>query len=799
MKKKTLLILLIIPFIISLLTFVSVSILRNTVASDISDISWTYQENQGFKISEQPYKLNAKPVYDESLVLAPGNNLVWKVNNLDGSETDCAKIEKIDSSYYLYALKEGECQVICQNERGSVSKYFNAIIYENGAIIVNPILPISGSNIDPIRYFGEYDLTYDEVALDKAKSSPAKFKLEANEIENDNEVFAVNETDNITIDENFNVTINGSGQALIRFYTNSDPFVSAYYEFYIVEDGYNIYSYNDLLMCTNFSSEGKNIVLQTNLESLENVYRKDSSQKFINKKLEGKEDYELFGNYNFSTQRFNFENELKVIESTYNTKFIEDYNSSNKKDSLEPSIKVGLYIQKDIYGNGFSVNGNGLTYPNHGKIAVNGKLTPTNGLDYFFGPLPFVTIGAIDVGSVAKVYAQDNSLMYIAKDNVKINDIKVKNTNEIDNMYNLLYTGTVIDVHGKNVSIKNSILSNGRTVVRGFSSDGLNITNCILKNAAQFLLSVGSDGYNSYQDDKHVDVMYNSLDYSNRLDKLFDYNNPTGVNTIINEILKNPNLSNENELEKVMNTLNDIQDGLDNTNNLINSNNEVIYVDTINLNKVYFANSGVFSIGFETMFNGPYLYNGIPSDVHQFLDIFNSLIPNKIAGTSYPVNILADDNVKFYDWKKIETIDTSILIEENISELIKQLFGKEFELSMEDYFPMKSVLKEEVNKNGYYFNYENEQYINSKVAWFGGGLNLSNTNLVDNNDDELLTVDIAKSILSGKYINPNEYVRLLSKCVVLASGTHPFKFLTNGKVTNVPEEFNKVPQINDLR
>ena len=64
---------------------------------------------------------------------------------------------------------------------------------------------------------------------------------------------------------------------------------------------------------------------------------------------------------------------------------------------------------------------------------------------------------------------------------------------------------------------------------------------------------------------------------------------------------------------------------------------------------------------------------------------------------------------------------------------------------------------------------------------------------------EILDVNLARSVLSGKYINPNEYVTLLARCVLLASGTHPFRFLTNGLVNKTPEEFNNVPHIEDLR
>ena len=48
MKKKTLVILLIIPFVIALLTFVSVVALTNNVGVD-PRIIWNYRENEGFK------------------------------------------------------------------------------------------------------------------------------------------------------------------------------------------------------------------------------------------------------------------------------------------------------------------------------------------------------------------------------------------------------------------------------------------------------------------------------------------------------------------------------------------------------------------------------------------------------------------------------------------------------------------------------------------------------------------------------------------------------------------------------
>ena len=54
MKRKTLVILLIIPFLLGILSFVTVTILTRAVAVDISDISWNYRQNEGFKTNNTP-------------------------------------------------------------------------------------------------------------------------------------------------------------------------------------------------------------------------------------------------------------------------------------------------------------------------------------------------------------------------------------------------------------------------------------------------------------------------------------------------------------------------------------------------------------------------------------------------------------------------------------------------------------------------------------------------------------------------------------------------------------------------
>ena len=119
MKKKTLIILLIIPFVIALLTFVSVIALTNNVGID-PRIIWNYRDSEGFKINGE-YKLEATLEYDQNQLLKPGSDsLVWEFQ----SEVDpnIATINKKDDGYYLETGSQtGEAVIICRTENRRVS------------------------------------------------------------------------------------------------------------------------------------------------------------------------------------------------------------------------------------------------------------------------------------------------------------------------------------------------------------------------------------------------------------------------------------------------------------------------------------------------------------------------------------------------------------------------------------------------------------------------------------------------------------------------------------------------------
>ena len=827
MKKKTLVILLIIPFIIALLTFVSVVALTNNVGVDAT-ISWNYRENEGFKTNSE-YRLEASLSYDENQLLKPGSDkLIWETS---GENADLVKIEERNDGFYLVTGGEtGETRITCCTENRRSSLTMTAHIYENGLVLINPINQSSGTQIDSTRYYGEYDITYDNsLSQSSLVKQEAKIPLEI-EVYSDtgNGAFdLVENSSNIEFDLSTNtIVIKDSGKASITFASSAETYITSTYSFSVVDEGINVYSFNDLMMCTNRSTNGEIAVMQVSLESRENALKKDQNGNYLNEYKQS--NIKLFGNYNFNNQTFDFNDFIYYQDPKLETKFIKQFlESGNLVEDFEYStqMKIGVRVQKDFYGNGFTINMHELAYPVHGYIdSTTGKLTPDRNLDYFYGPLTFVSIGDIENMSVIRAYLCDNVGFLVDHDGITVNDVKLQNSNSIDNMFNLGFTGTVLEVQGKNVTIKNSVIQNGRTCVRAFSTDELLIDNCLLQNAGEFILKLGSNRVNSTDHSKTVNVNYAGSNINIKFEDFYNGSNETSgtADNILTSIFANSG-SNTAEIDASLDTLEDIQNGLDNLNGIVNQDDSVNFDAHITVNDTYFYNSGIYSIAFETAFNGAYLYNGMPSTVRSIASMFG-ITPSDVGGTSYPVELTLSGDTRFYDWKNIEQIDMSALIEENFSTFIRLIIesgaleGSGVDLSVledmtiDDFFPVKAILRDSAISNGYVYR-ETEDgkttyYINRPVAWYGGGYNGSELvdNIVKNESyslGDILNIDFTADILRGTHQLPGELgslVSMLSKCVVMAIGTHSFQFMTNGIVNSgeKPPLFDEVPTYLDL-
>lgn len=799
MKKRTLAILLIIPFIISLLTFVSIKILDNQVAVDILGISWDYQDNEGFQIDDKGYELKATPIIDPNLILANGNNLIWTTKKVHESDEEVAKVEEENGKFYLYALKPGEIEVICQNERGSKSKHFMATIFEDGAMIINPKRKGSGSAISSTKYYGLYDYQNGSKVSSSFEVLSTAYLEDGRKSSNNT---LVEKSDNVSY-ENGKVSLLSSGDAYITL-EEPDYHYRATYSFTVI-DGVNVYSYDDLLNATNRSENGENVVLQVNLESLKNTYQKDSNGQYINKKVEeNKDNTELFGNYDFETQSFSFDEEYYTFPTTYDSTYIDQYNEQTKSNYSKDVI-AGIHLKKNLYGNGFSLNMNGLCYPNYGEVdKFTGKRVPkqkTNDkdtqYDYFFGPRPFVSVGDMVSFPLVTALGQDNSGIYIDRDNVTIDDVKLCNVDEVDNLYNLSYTGSVVDIKGKNVTLKNSILANGKVCVRAYDADKLLIDNCILKNSGEFTLLVGSDKKNTYDSSRRVSEK--DMSYSKFFDDITDEKAET-ANNLLNAFL-NATMNGELKNKDYKSDLELVQKYLDNASGIQNGSS-INYAADMTVKDTFFGRSGVFSVACESLFNGPLLYGGIPSMITSLLSMLNSPLPSKIGGTSYPVHLTLEGDTRFYDWKDIDSIDVSSLIEENISRTLNSMGFGDKNITIDDIFPMKNALKKQAKSQSLTYEKDGKSYLNTAIAYYGGGLNVSRVDnestgtynsYSDPTEVSLLDETIATNTGGG-------YSSLLTDCVLVTIGSHPFRFVTNGKEeSSQPLLYDKVPSSDGLK
>ena len=829
MAKKNLIILLFIPFMIAILGVVTINTTFSFVDNDIIGIEWDYEDTEVFKVSSGLYPLNAKGINQKNYPAGAGNNLVWQVRNQDlFDENVYAEIVHQNGQYFLKTIAPGNIIITCSNEKGNVFRSMNAILYQDGVVVITKEQKASQRNIDQTLYHGEFDL------VNNAKTkSTFKINVRAVPDSEQSKIRLTDCTDNIKVNlETGIVEILKPGKASFTIGCGEGSLATpGTYSFEVVENGVNVYNYNDLLYCTNKSENGEVVVLQTSFESLQNMYEVDSEGKPILEKGEPiiiNKDVQLFGNYNFKKQTFDFENEIYECTTTYNKKFIEQWNeqiaSSDPTQYLSDQIKVALRVQQDFYGNGYTINMHDLTFPS-AKSAQTDEAGNDAGLyelglnDLFRGPRPFYSLGNPDNTPLVTAHGQDNVGIYLDGDNITLNDVKAKNCDFGRLMVNLEYVGTVVETNGDNITIKNSELSNGKHVVRSFSSMNFTIKNSILSNARNFLILTGSNEYISTKDmtDEYTFLQSNGTNekttINNYMKSAFDLENYRGDMTL-NYYL----LGSYTDKELMRKSLMSIQNAFNDPKLL-----EGKLGGSMSIDDCMFSQSGIASIGIDTMFNGSFLYNGTPSFVNllmEGLSSIQSIAGSNLAGMSYPVEVNITGNTKFYDYKTKEQMDISGLITENMSTIASNLpIDKDIldELSIDKIFPMKSYLYSAASSQKATISKEGKTYINVPVAFYGGGLNLSTVNIDTLDNKSKMTgnfeVDLLDSYLNQPGATMEELMKILEtldtanlqklmpvfkglilKCVTVVIGYEPFEFICYKS----DDLYGKTPQASEL-
>lgn len=803
MKKKNLIILLLIPFVITLVGVITINTTFNFIENDMIGIDWSYDEIEGIKLEDKLHKLVASPIYEQGYPPLKEEALVWSVYDSDNHEENkYAKIVNENDNWYLQPLQIGEVKVTCSNKKGNIFKTMTVIIFKEGAIVVQSKIKASQNNIDPNIYYGEYDF---DKSLNKQK---ATFEFEVKTIGDlqINDLQYVNNTpDIIEIDEvNKIVKIKTSGDASFTVKTNNDEMVKPMtYSFKVVKDGVNVYDYNQLLACTNKSINGEIVVLRKSFESVNNLNNTTDNNVVC------------FGNYT-DGKKIDFTSDVYSFETTYNQDYIKAWNefvnSNPSYKKISNRVLAGIRVQKDFYGNGYTINLHNLTFPSSTMDVVdsNGNKTTIPALskdDLYRGPLPFYSLGEHDNMPLIEAFGQDNVGMYVDGSNILINDVNLKNCDFGNLMSNLDYVGTVLETNGNNITIKNSRLSNGKQVVRSFSSTNVSIVNSMLSNARNFLLTIGSNDYIK------ADLL---KEYE------FTLLNDEKITSTINNYLMKSNAGDDTlnafvigsftDKEKMRKAILDIQNAL-NDESLIKD----IYKGSMNIKDTMFYRSGIASIGMDTMFSGPFLESSTPSVVNMLLTGLNvPYIPNHVGGMSYPVELNITGKTKFYDYKEWNNLDITGLINENISSFVddaKEMFGVTDadigDISIDTIFPIKSFLKSSVVTTT---SSDGKVYVNIPIAYYGGGANLSkvtfDTEDLKYDSCKLTVVDLLDKYLSLKGIDLDNInldkldlaviKNVMLKCVTIVTGYEPFKFISVNKQGYLFDEGPRAPQALEL-
>ena len=815
MNKKSLLFLLIIPFVISIFAFLTSTFVIWQAQVDIERIDFSYQQNQAFMLSDGQVKLEASPVYDSRYPLSEGNDLIWKVSEQD-TDSPVAEVRETADGWYLRLLNAGICTVICSNEKGNVSRSFSAVVVgEGGAIVVNPAIPFSQSTISGVDYVGMYDLSYETLAKDSYEKIPSEFPLII-------ETYGLEESARLSVKDAVNCEVDldgktviptGEGEVSFSIVTEMErpDLIPGSYSFTSV-DGVNIYSYEDLMMATNYSNQGEVAVMRVNLESFDNTYEaeeesgelvlKNSSTRLFGRLAEGTNGS--------SIPQYLFQQDVYRFTTTYNHEFLDQYNREIARPEYgrqyaSTDIVVGVRIQKDFYGNGFTVNADNLAKPSLTTTTevdgVESVIYTLSDDDLFRGPRIFVSLGTpktqaenINPGKefpIFALYGQDNIGFYVDGDDIHLEDVNLKNvTTSAGNFMNFRYAGTVLEFAGDRNSISNSIVQNGRNVIRSFSSMDLSIDNCLIQNGMEFLLRLGSnegnkvdgerrmvywDGSQNKQRITGVETYLSGLDMSRPSgwknymgDSMLSYGiiNNTQTMEFVSTVLPNVNPSmippsyTREELEQGVAT---VAEALTNTEGILGEDGIVLdsgWGGSCVVKDTFFYSCGLSPICLDTLPQGSYLYNNISTLFSTVLGPYIDLYPENLAMTAKPVHLSIQGDTRFYTWNDPSNLNFSTLIEQNLNAFILAHggVGANVNITDDDYLPLREMLVNLYSDSmvSYQdFSGNQRQAINLPIMFMGGGYNAS---VVDIESDS-----VGKAL--GEEISLDPYVYSLDRSV----------------------------------
>lgn len=417
------------------------------------------------------------------------------------------------------------------------------------------------------------------------------------------------------------------------------------------------------------------------------------------------------------------------MKSTYDLTYYENINKSEQ----DMMIKVLMQFKDDVYGNGFEINAHNATI---GTLDSTGK--PVEGKTLFWGPLNFVAMS--QGGGAISVKGQDN-IVFGVHGGVTLNNIILKSCDltAVDGKVDLTeldYAGTTVEILGDEVTIEYSRLMNGRTVLRVFGDDedsvqqiNLEVKNTLLKGSREFIARLGSNRF-LFDENEASPYLPGDSASTNDFNAKEYYNSKTAEEKAVYD-------------EKYINTF-------------------------VTFENCVFEDAGIFSIGLDSHFAGEALKNG--SDYFKNDQGIGALQGwSNLAKTSYGVKLTFKNDVRLYSWKPLDDIDSSTLIENNLT---KNDTSNSFFLGLT--FNVKALVENASTLPSYsniLDNIDGVNYVHAGIAFFGGGKNYSVfENLLDTSafEAQFSTYKVALEELNDG-VNNQGYLSV-------AAGNEPFYF-----------------------
>lgn len=428
------------------------------------------------------------------------------------------------------------------------------------------------------------------------------------------------------------------------------------------------------------------------------------------------------------------------ITSTYDITY---YKNLNRLDLAK--VKVLLSFKNDVYGNGKVINANNIT---NREDATGALLSDA----LFKGPLNFVAVTETGASAVS-VKGQDN-ICFAVYEGVSLNNVQLvgrtlsADTNGSYDLTDLTYTGTVVEVLGDNVEVNYCRISNGRTVMRIFGDINdsskvinVNINNSILSGAREFIIRMGSNHF----------VQGDKVDHSPYIDN----NDKIDLPVYIEYTQKSE------EQKKAF---------------------DDAYIKTfVNVKNCAFRDCGIFTFGLDSHFSGELLADGKNASQNigsltQLTELFEPWYD--LAKTSYGAKLTFEGEVRIYDWKNVDSIDSSTLIDISLKGGSFDSVFKRLEFNVKE---LVTLLGSKVQfKDIIYTDNQGQKYVHGGIAFFGGGKNYCTFQDKSVEFESYSGYQVSFSDIETSYL-------------AAAAGEEPFYFLLhNANSTFTPEKQNEM-------